>query len=126
VWDANQQEMVRLQNSVAFQELEDEIHERKQTMEQASAECEKWNELAKQTDALIVRITTAQKIDSLKWIILEQNINRSLRVQQLIEELEGIRGEISQLDKLKAYNATLNRAISYVEQLLEQQHISIG
>lgn len=124
--DAHQQELVRLQNSVAFQELEDEIHEKKQTMEQASAECEKWNEAVKRVDALTVRITTAQKIDNLKWIILEQNINRSLRVQQLIEELEGIRGEISQLDKLKAYNDTLNRAIFFVEQLLERQHISIG
>lgn len=125
-WDANQQEIVRLQNSVAFQKLEDEINAKKQTMEQVSAECEKWNEVAKQTDALTARITAVKKFDSLKWIILEQNMNRSLRVQQLIEELDELRGEISQLDKLKAYNDTLNRAISYVEQLLERQHMSIG
>lgn len=125
-WDANQQEIVRMQNSVAFQEIEDEINEKKQTMEQVSAECEKRNEVAKQTDALTARITAVKKFDSLKWIILEQNMKRSLRVQQLIEELDELRGEISQLDKLKAYNDTLNRAISYVEQLLERQNMSIG
>lgn len=125
-WDAHQQAMVRLQNSVALQELEDEIHDKKQTMEQAFAECEKWNDAVKRTGALTVRITNAPKIDNLKWIILEQNINRSVRVQQLIEELEGIRRVMGQWIKLKEYNDTLNRAIFFVEQLLERQHISIG
>ncbi|WP_066255874.1 DEAD/DEAH box helicase [Neobacillus drentensis] len=124
--DAHQQAMVRLQNSVAFQELEDEIYEKRQTMEQASAACEKWSDAVKRTDTLTVRITTAPKIDNLKWIILEQNINRSLRVQQLIAELEGIRREMGQWIKLKEYNDTLNRAIFFVEQLLERKHISIG
>ncbi|WP_098933730.1 hypothetical protein [Bacillus sp. AFS031507] len=59
-WDATQKEMVRMQNILAFQELEDEINEKKQTMEQVSTECEKWNEAAKQTDALTARITAAQ------------------------------------------------------------------
>jgi hypothetical protein len=124
--EAIQQEIVQLQESLAFQKLEEEINEKKQSMEQILEECDKWNERAKQTDALIARINAAPKIDSLKWLILEQNINRSLRVQQLIEELDGLRNQKSQLDKLTAYNDTLNRAISHVEMLLERQQIPIG
>lgn len=125
-WEAIQQEIVQLQNSLAFQKLEEDINEKKQYMAQVLEECEKWNERAKQTDALIGRINASPKVDSLKWMILEQNINRSLRVQQLIEELDGLRSEKSQLDKLTAYNDTLNRAISYVERLLERQRIPLG
>jgi hypothetical protein len=125
-WEVIQQEIFRLQNSLAFQKLEEEMNEKKQNMEQIVEECEKWNERAKQTDALIARINASPKVDSLKWMILEQNINRSLRVQQLIEELDGLRNEKSQLDKLTAYNDTLNRAISHVEMLIERQRISVG
>jgi hypothetical protein len=123
-WEAIQQEIVRLKDSIALQELEEELNEKKQSMEHIVEECEKWNEREKQTDALIARINAASKVDSLKWMILEQNINRSLRIQQLIEELDGLRNEKSQLDKLTTYNDTLNRAISYVEKLLERQQAS--
>ncbi|MDF0727106.1 AAA domain-containing protein [Cytobacillus sp. S13-E01] len=125
-WDATQQEILRLQNSVAFQELDNEINEKKQTMEQFYAECKKSAEVTKQIDALTIRITAAKKMDNLKWIILEQNMKRSLRVQQLIEELDELRGEKSQLIKLKEYNDKLNRAIFFVEQLLERQNMSAG
>lgn len=122
-WEANQHEIERLQNSVAFQKLENEINEKKQTMEQAIAECKKSDEFAKQLDAVATRITAAQKFDSLRWIILEQNLKRTFRVEQLIEQIEEIRGEISQLNKLEEYNDKLTRAISYVEQLLGQQRM---
>ncbi|WP_254842768.1 ATP-binding protein [Bacillus sp. MRMR6] len=125
-WNTIQQEIMQLQDSISFQQLEDEIHNLTQTLEVASTECEKWNEALKQTDALTARITAAKKVDNLKWIILEQNINRSLRVQEVLEQLDELRGEVGQLDKLKAYNDTLNRAIFYVEQLLERQQLSIG
>jgi superfamily I DNA and/or RNA helicase len=123
-WEAIQQEIVRLQDSIAFQKLEEELNEKKQSMGHIVEECEKWNEREKQTDALIARINAAPKVDSLKWMILEQNINRSLRIQQLIQELDGLRNEKSQLDKLTDYNDTLNRAISYVERLLERKQTS--
>jgi superfamily I DNA and/or RNA helicase len=123
-WEAIQQEIVRLQDSIAFQKLEEELNEKKQSMEHVGEEFEKWNEREKQTEALIARINAAPKVDSLKWMILEQNINRSLRIQQLIQELDGLRSEKSQLDKLTAYNDTLNRAISYVEMLLERKQTS--
>ncbi|MHC0039424.1 DEAD/DEAH box helicase [Pseudoneobacillus sp. C159] len=118
---AKQQELVRLQKSVNYQELEEEILQKKQSIEQISAESEKWKLAVTQDEALLGRITSAKKIDNLKWMILEVNLNRTQRIQQGIEEIEGIRYEISQLDKLKAYNDKLNRAIAYVEHLLDTQ-----
>ena len=58
--------------------------------------------------------------------MLEQNLKRSSTVQQLLNELEGIRGQINQLKKLKDYHEKLNKAISYVEQLLQKNRISTG
>jgi superfamily I DNA and/or RNA helicase len=119
--DANQEEIVRLQDSLALQVLEDEMIELKETIDKASAEWEKWKESSKETDALTERITTAKKFNSLKWIILEQNLTRSPQVQSLIAKLEPLRERIAQLDKLKEYNEKLNPAISYLEQLLGEK-----
>lgn len=119
--EANQVEIVRLQDSVALQLLEDEMKELKQTIDKASAECEKWKEARKQQDALTERIAAAKKFNSLKWIILEQNLTRSLQVQSLIAKLDQLSDRINQLGKLKEYNEKLNPAISYLEQLLGEE-----
>ncbi|MFD2507488.1 DEAD/DEAH box helicase [Halalkalibacter alkalisediminis] len=124
-WEANEQLIERLQNSIAIQELESEITEKKQSIGEVSTECEKWEEAAKQIEALTEKVTTVKQIDGLRWIMLEQNMKRSLTVQQLLEKLENIRGEINQLKKLKEYHDKLNNAISYIERLLEQR-ISTG
>ncbi|MCH1624494.1 DEAD/DEAH box helicase [Ferdinandcohnia quinoae] len=123
-WETHQQEIVRLQKSVELQDLEGELNENNQKMEQILSAYEKWNKEVEQANSLIERIIAVKKIDSLKWIILERNINRTLRIQQLIDQFDDIRGNIDQLDKLKNYNGTINRAILYVEQLLKRQHIS--
>ncbi|MBM4763121.1 AAA domain-containing protein [Bacillus sp. B15-48] len=120
--EAIQQEMVRLRESVATQELEDEIHETKQLKDQVSAEWEKWKEAAKEKGALTDRITTAKKIDSLKWIILEQNFTRSLQIQSAIVKLDHLRERMKQVEKLKEYHEKVSRAISYLEQLLGEQY----
>ncbi|MGA9227358.1 MAG: AAA domain-containing protein, partial [Mesobacillus sp.] len=119
--EANQQEIVRLQDSVALQVLEDEMNELKQTIDKASAECETWKVARKQQDTLTERIAAAKKFDSLKWIILEQNLTRSLQVQSLIAKLDPLRERSNQLDKLKEYNEKLNSAISYLEKLLGEK-----
>ncbi|WP_253701863.1 ATP-binding protein [Bacillus sp. FJAT-27445] len=118
---ANQQEIVRLQNSVALQKIKDEINEMNQAIEQSAAECEKWKEAVGQKDALSERITAAKKIDSLKWIILEQNFTRSLQVQTLIGKLDFLRERKDQLNKLQDYDARLHAAINYLEKLLGNQ-----
>ncbi|OMP65936.1 DEAD/DEAH box helicase [Domibacillus epiphyticus] len=125
-WDANRQIIQRLQQSVACRELEDEIDEKKQAIEQVSAECEKWAGAVKQMDAITAKVEAAKQIDGLKWIMLEQNMERPFSVQRLIQELEEVRGEISQLEKLKKYHDKLNQAILYVEQLLVRNRISIS
>ncbi|WP_227937604.1 DEAD/DEAH box helicase [Alkalihalobacillus deserti] len=125
-WDANQQVIQQVKNSIAFQQLESEFDEKKQKIKQTSAEVEKWAELTKQMDALTAKVTDVKQIDGLRWIMLEQNMKRSLTVQQLLEELEDIRGEINQLKKLKVYHDKLNKAISYIEQLLQRHRISTG
>ncbi|SEM51553.1 Superfamily I DNA and/or RNA helicase [Mesobacillus persicus] len=122
-WEANQQEIERLKASAVIQELEDEILELKQRIEQtSSAELEKWKEAVTQQEALIERTTAAKKLDSLKWLILEQNLTRTLQVQSQIEKLNHLRERSSQLEKLKTYNEKLNPAISYLEQLLADQY----
>ncbi len=125
-WDATEQEIARLQKSVAFQELEEEILEQQQVMDQATLEYEKWKEISEKTEALSTRITEAKKVDTLKWIILERNLKRTLGVQQYIQKLEELREEKGQFDKLKAYYDQLNRAMSYVAQLLEKQKLDMN
>ncbi|GAM15734.1 DEAD/DEAH box helicase [Mesobacillus selenatarsenatis] len=117
----NQQEIVRLQDSVALQVLQDEMNELTQTIDKVSAERETWKEEKKQKEAITDRITAAKKFDSLKWIILEQNLTRSLQVQSIITKLDQLRERINQLDKLKEYNEKINPAISYLEQLLGEK-----
>lgn len=119
--EANQEEIVRLQDSVALQVLEDEMNEIKQTIDKASAECETWKDAMKQKEAITERITAAKKFNSLKWIILEQNLTRSLLVQSFIAKLDHLSERLKQLDKLKEYNEKLNPAISYLEQLLGEE-----
>jgi hypothetical protein len=125
-WDANQQVIRQLQHSIGCQELEGEIDKIKQSIEQVSAECEKWAEVTQQIDALIAKVTDVKQVDGLKWIILEQNLERPINVQQLMDELRDIRERINQLEKLKEYHDKLNGAISYVEQMLDRHRISIG
>lgn len=120
--DANQQEIERLKTSAAIQELEEEILELKQKIDQTSAELEKWKEAVTQQEALIERTTAAKKLDTLKWLILEKNLTRTLQVQSQIEKLNHLRERSSQLEKLKVYNEKLNPAISYLEQLLADQY----
>ncbi|MFC5465942.1 DEAD/DEAH box helicase [Lederbergia graminis] len=124
--EALHQEITQLQHSIVFQELLDEINEKRQTIERMTADVENWMGIVEETDAVIARISDASKVDSLKWIILERNIKRSPRVLQLIAELDGLREKNSQLSKLKTYNDTLNRAIAYVEQLLKKGNVSIA
>lgn len=119
--EAIQQEMVKLQDSVSIQELEGEIYETKQMKDQISAEFEKWKEAANQKDALTERIQAAKKIDSLKWMILEQNFTRSLQIESVIARLDHLRERMKQLDKLKEYHEKLTSAISYLEKLLGEQ-----
>ncbi|WP_034298463.1 MULTISPECIES: AAA domain-containing protein [Bacillaceae] len=124
-WESVQQVMQRLRHVIACDELQDKIHRKKQNIDQAAGECEKRAAEINQTDVASAKIATVKRIDGLKWILLEHYIERSLRAEQLMDELDGIRGEMNQLTKLKAYNDQLNRAISYVEQLFMRQRVSI-
>ncbi|RKL65420.1 ATP-dependent helicase [Salipaludibacillus neizhouensis] len=118
----NQQVIQKLQQSIAVQALEDKISEQKQTLDQATTEYEKFAEAIQQTDALIIKVTESKQVDTLRWMVLEQKLERTLDVQQLFEEIKDIREEINQFQKLKEYNDTLNRAISYLEQRLNEHH----
>ncbi len=120
--NAKQLEIGHLQNSVELQELEDEITEMKQALDQSSADCEKWKESVEQKAALADRIASVQKIDTLKWIILEQNFTRSLQVRSIIDMLESLRERKQQLKKLHDYNDKLQAAIGYLEQLIGNQY----
>jgi superfamily I DNA and/or RNA helicase len=125
-WNDNQQVIQRLRHMIDFQDLEGEMNEIKQTIGQVTAECEKWAAAVNKMEGLTIKLTAINKIDSLKWMILEQNMDRPLRVQQLIAELEEMRVEINKMEKFKLYNDKLNSAIIYVEQLLERHAIPIG
>jgi hypothetical protein len=125
-WKDNQQVIQRLRNTIAFLELEGDMNEIQQTISHATAESEKRAEAVNKMEALTLKVTEVKKIDSLKWMILEQNIDRPLKVQQLIAELEEIRAEINQQEKLRTYHDKLNSAIIYVEQLLVRNHITVG
>lgn len=124
--DDNQQMIQQLQQSIAVQELEDKIKNQKQTLDQAMTECKKLTEAIQQTETLIGKVTDAKQVDTLRWMVLEQKIERTLDIQQLFEEIKDIREEINQFQKLKEYSDTLNRAISYVEQRLNKQETSTG
>ncbi len=123
-WDANEQVIQQLRHSIACHELESKINDRKQTIEHTTAERKKWVEATKHMDALIAKITAVKQIDGLRWIILEQNLERPQQVQELIDKLEDIRGAINQLEKLKEYNDKLTNAISYIESLLVKNRVS--
>ena len=94
------------------------------SFEHVSAECEQWAEAAKKSDAITQKVTEAKQIDGLKWIMLEQNLMRTDTVQHIMDELQDIRTDIKQLEKLKFYHEKLNAAIDYVEQLLTKHRIS--
>ncbi|WP_077247738.1 DEAD/DEAH box helicase [Bacillus sp. FJAT-27225] len=117
-----QQEIVGLKKSVALLELENEIQEVKLAIDKSTAECEKWREASEKKVALVNRIAAAKKIDSLKWIMLEQNFTRSLQIESSIAKLEHLRERKNQLDKLQKYNEKLQAAIGYLEQLLGNQY----
>lgn len=119
---STEQQIVELQRNVALLEIEDEINKLKQAYQYASAECDKKKDAVKQTASLLTRLKEAKKFDTLKWLILEQNLNRTKRIQELIQELEDIRFNMEQYKKLEAYNNKLSSAISY----LEQKKISIS
>lgn len=115
-----------LRKSVMLQNLEHEISEKMQTIKQVTSEVENSKEAMNKIDAVFERITNVKKVDNLKWIILEQNMNRTQQVQLCIDEIDNIREKISKIEKLKTYNDTLNRAISHVEKLLQRQNITIN
>ncbi len=123
-YDAIQTEIQQLQHSIACHDLENNVAEKMQIFEKAKAECKTWAEETVMLDALITKITDVKQVDGLKWILLEQNLERPVKVQELLEELREIRAEIKQLEKLKEYNDKLNGAVSYIEQLLKGQRIS--
>ncbi|MBP3951604.1 DEAD/DEAH box helicase [Bacillus suaedae] len=122
-WEANEKIILRLQNIIASQELEETIKDKERSVKYVANECEKWAEETKKSDALVEKITAVKQIDGLRWIMLEQNIKRTLPIQQLLDELEDIRGELNQLKKLHDYHDKLSKAISYLEQLLEKHRI---
>ncbi|WP_096200388.1 DEAD/DEAH box helicase [Bacillus sp. FJAT-45350] len=113
----------QLRHSIAYQELENKIIEVNESIDKATEEREKWAELAFEMDELLAKITNIKQIDGLRWIILEQNIERTVNVQEFINELEELRGSINQLNKLKEYNEMLTKAISYVESILSRQNL---
>ncbi|MFC4320062.1 DEAD/DEAH box helicase [Litchfieldia salsa] len=122
-WDDNEQAIKALRQSITCGELEIKMDEVKQASEQASSECEKWAEAINQLNVLFEKIAGVKRVDGLKWIILEQNIKRTFKVRELVEQLEEIRGSIDQLEKLKQYNDKLTKAITYVESLLNQYNV---
>ncbi|WP_078544609.1 AAA domain-containing protein [Litchfieldia alkalitelluris] len=116
--------MMQLSYSVECQELEGQIEIAKQTTAEATGRYEKWSEAKKRMDAILTEITNAKQIDALKWFILEQNIKRTVTIQQSLVDLENTRVAINQLEKLKQFNERLTKAISYVESLLVKHNIS--
>ncbi|WP_280771574.1 DEAD/DEAH box helicase [Salipaludibacillus daqingensis] len=122
----HQQRMQELRQSIAVLELDDKIRERKKSLDQAKAESEKLAETIRQTDELIAKVTDAKQVDSLRWMILEQKLERSMELQQLFQEIKDIREEMSQFLKLKDYHDTLTKAISFVEQRLTEHRIPVA
>ncbi|WP_416150041.1 AAA domain-containing protein [Salipaludibacillus sp. HK11] len=123
--DENQHRIQQLLKSIAVQELEDKIKERKQTVDLATTECETIKMAIQETDELIVKVKDARQVDTIRWMVLEQKLERTVDTQELFEEMKDIRKEMNQFQKLKEYNDTLNRAISYIEKRLNEQQISI-
>lgn len=122
----HQNQMEVLRKSLAIQELDDKIHERKITLEEAKAEAERLGEAIRETDELIAKVTDAKQVDSLRWMILEQKLERSMELQQLFQDIKDIREEMSQFQKLKDYHDTLNRAISFLEKRLTEHRIPVA
>ncbi|MCP3761424.1 AAA domain-containing protein [Domibacillus sp. A3M-37] len=107
-----------LKNSVACDDLQDHINRKKEDNNQKTLEYEQLSETLKNANGTVEKVTAVKRIDGLKWIMLEQNIERSSRIMYLMNEMDDIRAEMDQFSKLKAYNDQLSRAISYVEQML--------
>ena len=53
-------------NSIAFEKLQEELDEKKQMIQQTTAEVEKWSEATKQIEALTGKVTDVKQIDGLK------------------------------------------------------------
>ncbi|WP_082087877.1 AAA domain-containing protein [Domibacillus indicus] len=123
-WEMVQQAIQKLREAAACEELEQEIHRKQEAIAKAEAEAEKQAELLRQAEAVNARVFSVQRIDGLKWLMLEQNMKRSPRIMELQSRLDDIREEMNQLSKLKAYNDQLNRAVSYVEKLLAPYRVS--
>ncbi|WP_050183325.1 DEAD/DEAH box helicase [Domibacillus robiginosus] len=122
-WHDLQKEREALQHSVACEELEENIGRKQQAIQEAKAKAEQLSQVLERAEAVYEKASAVKRIDALKWMMLEQNLERSARVLQLLEELDDLRGEMDQITKLKAYNDQLNKAISYMEGLLARYNV---
>lgn len=116
-------QITKLQNQLDLLDLEDELVKIKQGLELTSTEYIKSKEMVNQTASLLVKVKEARKIDTLKWVILEQNLKRTLVIQELIQGLEDIRVQVDEYKKLETYNTKLSSAITYLEQ---RRNISVS
>ncbi|MEM1502822.1 AAA domain-containing protein [Domibacillus sp. 8LH] len=125
-WEVLQKEIEALHHALACEELQEEIERKGQTLQKTAADEERYLQVLQQAEAVYEKASDVKRIDALKWMMLEQNIERSPRIVQLLEELDHLRGEMNQLTKLKAYNDQLNKAVSYMEGLLARYNVPLG
>ncbi|OES44952.1 DEAD/DEAH box helicase [Domibacillus iocasae] len=123
--EAIEQTIQRLKHAIACDDLKNEVDQKRESLDQVKAQCEQLAEALKKADAAAQKAASAKRIGGLKWIMLEQNIERSLRIGHLMDEIDDIRTEMNQFSKLKAYNDQLSRAISYVEKLLAPHRMPV-
>ncbi|MDT8860158.1 AAA domain-containing protein [Alkalihalobacillus sp. MEB130] len=121
-----QQIIHQLEQSIVIQEVEEEIAYQLKTTERTTSEWNTWSEETTKLGNLLAKITNVKQIDGLKWILLEQNLERTTKVQQLIDELHDIRAQLKQFEKLKDYHDRLNGAVSYIEQLLHSRRVPLS
>nr|WP_257391641.1 AAA domain-containing protein [Halalkalibacter krulwichiae] len=124
--EENEHLIEQLKQSIASEELAERINEKKKTVEQIVVEHGKWSEAVKQMNGFIDKVKAIKQVDGLKWFLLEQNITRNPRMHEYMKEIERIRAEVNQLEKLKSYHDKLTRAITYVEQLLTQHSTKLN
>ncbi|WP_034743784.1 DEAD/DEAH box helicase [Halalkalibacter wakoensis] len=124
-YDEIQKEIVQLRNSILYVDLEEQMARKTKAFEEAMVAYEKESEATSKLEILLTKIKDVTQIDGLKWILLQHNIERTINIQQLIDELNDVRAQIKQFEKLKDYHDKLNGAISYIEKLLQPRHVPI-
>ncbi|OXS79088.1 DEAD/DEAH box helicase [Domibacillus enclensis] len=120
-----QETINRLNQSLKLDEIKEHMNKKKDAIARETEAYEQKSEALQQTGLIAEKAAGVKRIDGLKWLMLEQNIERTSRIVYFMNELDDLRTELDQSARLRTYNDQLSKAIDYVEKLLVPHRVPL-